>query len=256
MFKTYKKVLLSTVVCGVLGTSSLYADNKNIVNSIMKLRADVEALYTKIDDNKEMYKAEMKSNAMQSADTEAQINRQETALKLADSELVKAEEKIAAASTKNESIKPLLLSALDRLTSMITTGIPFKVSERVADVEKIKTQLNNGDITEEKALAQTWASYDDNIRLTKEIGLFKQEIQLNGEPVLAKVAKLGSIMMYFATPDDNVGFVTQEGSLYKYTVVTDKEQQKKIVALFDALQKQIRTGFFSLPNALILSESK
>ncbi|MBU1668238.1 DUF3450 domain-containing protein [bacterium] len=256
MFKTYKRVLLSTVACGVLGTSSLYAENTNIVNSIMKLRADVEALYTKIDDNKEMYKAEMKSNAMQSADSEAQINRQETALKLAESELTKAEEKIAAASNKNESIKPLLVSALDRLKATIETGIPFKVSQRVADVEKIKTQLSNGDITEEKALAQTWASYDDNIRLTKEIGLFKQEIEINGEPVMAKIAKLGSVMMYFATPNDKVGFVSKEGPIYKYNVVTNKEDVKKIVALFDDLQKQIRTGFFSLPNALILSESK
>ena len=256
MFKTYKRVLLSTLGCGLVGTSSLYADSTNIVNSIMKLRADVEALYTQIDDNKETYKAEMKSTAMQSADSEAQINRQETALKLADNELAKAEEKITTASHKNESIKPLLLSALDSLKETIQTGIPFKVNERIADVEKIKTQLNNGDITEEKALAQTWASYDDNIRLTKEIGLFKQEIEIEGQPVLANIAKLGSVMMYFATPDDKVGFVSKEGEHYQYNVVTDKEEVKKIVALFDDLQKQIRTGFFSLPNALILSESK
>ncbi|MCH9740052.1 MAG: hypothetical protein K0U38_04315, partial [Epsilonproteobacteria bacterium] len=77
MFNGYKKIVLSTVVCGMIGTSSLYAENTNIVNSIMKLRADVESLYTKIDDNKESYKAEMKSYNMQSTDNEAQINRQE-----------------------------------------------------------------------------------------------------------------------------------------------------------------------------------
>jgi len=58
MFKTYKRVVLSSVVCLALGTSSLHADNENIVKSIMKLRADVESLYTKIDDNKDVYKAE------------------------------------------------------------------------------------------------------------------------------------------------------------------------------------------------------
>jgi len=256
MLVKYKKTLLSTIACGVLfGVTSLHAENENIVNSIMKLRADVESLYTKIDDNKEAYKAELKSYNMQITDNEAQINRQETALKLLDSELKEAQTKLKELSSKNESIKPMLIQALDNLIQIIQKGIPFKVAERTADVEKIKTQLNSGDITEEKALSLTWAAYGDVIRLTKEIGLFKQEINVDGEVKLAKIAKLGSIMMFFSTPDDKVGYVTKEGDKYNYKVVTNKEDREKIVTLFDSLQKQIRTGYFSLPNALILSES-
>jgi hypothetical protein len=256
MFRRYKRVMLSTVACGVLGTSSLYAQNDNIVNSIMKLRADVEALYTQIDDNKDIYKAEMKSYTMQSADSEAQINRQETAIKLADAELSTLQSKLAELSTKNESIKPLLLGAIDALRTTIKNGIPFKVDARLAELQTLQTNLIDDVITEEKALSLIWASYDDTIRLTKEIGLFKQEITLNGEPKLAKIAKIGSVMMYFATPDNQVGYVTKEGNGYTYNVVTDDENKAKIVALFDALQKQIRTGYFSLPNALVLTESK
>jgi len=256
MLRTYKRVLLSTVACGVLGSTSLYADNQNIVNSIMKLRADVESLYTKIDDNKDVYKAEMKSNAMQSADSEAQINRQETALKLAESELAKVKKKIEEASSKNESIKPMLLEAIHNLRAIIENGIPFKTKERLADLSTLQKNLIDEVVTEEKALLLILASYDDAIRLTKEIGLFKQEITLNGEPKMAKIAKLGSLMMYFATPDDQVGYVVKQGEDYSYKVVEDKEDIAKIVNLFDSLQKQIRTGFFSLPNALILSESK
>ena len=256
MFRIDKRVIVSSVVCLLLGTSSLQADNENIVKSIMKLRADVEALYTKIDDNKDIYKAEMKSNTMQSADSEAQINRQETALKLAESELAKVAQKIEETSSKNESIKPMLLEAIDTLRTIITKGIPFKTTERLADLATLQKNLIDEVITEEKALLLIWASYDDTIRLTKEIGLFKQEITLEGEPKMAKIAKLGSVMMFFATPDDQVGYVIKKGKNYAYKVVTDKEEILKIVNLFDALQKQIRTGFFSLPNALILSESK
>ncbi|CAA6820968.1 MAG: Unknown protein [uncultured Sulfurovum sp.] len=256
MFGTYKRVVLSTVVCMALGASFLHADNENIVKSIMKLRADVEALYTKIDDNKDVYKAEMKSNAMQSADSEAQINRQETALKLAESELAKVQKKIDETVNKNESIKPMLFEAIDTLRTIITNGIPFKTKERLADLATLQKNLIDEVVTEEKALLLIWASYDDTIRLTKEIGLFKQEIMVDGEAKMAKIAKLGSVMMYFATPDDKVGYVTKEGDAYAYKVVTDKENIAKIVNLFDSLQKQIRTGFFNLPNALILSESK
>ncbi|HHB94604.1 MAG TPA: DUF3450 family protein [Campylobacterales bacterium] len=252
-----KRVLRSIVVSGLLGSTSLYANsNDNIVKSIMKLRAEVEALYTKIDDNKDAYKSEMKSLTMQSTDNEAQINRQETALKLSNAELEKVRKKIAELSSKNESIKPMLLDALNSLEKIIKNGIPFKTTERLSDINKIRTQLDKGDITEEKALSMIWASYDDTIRLTKEIGLFKQEIVVDGETKLAKIAKLGSIMMYFAIPDDKVGYVVKnDNNQYSYKTVTQKEEVEKIVNLFDSLKKQIRTGYFSLPNALILSEA-
>ena len=257
MFTTYKKALLSTVACGIVfGVTSLHAENENIVNSIMKLRADVESLYTKIDDNKEAYKAELKSYNMQITDNEAQINRQETAIKMVESDIEEANKKLSSLSNTNESIKPMLLKALDELEASIQAGIPFKKAERISDVQKLRTQLNDETITEQKALSLIWASYDDQIRLTKEIGLFKQEINVDGEVKLAKIAKLGSIMMFFSTPDDKVGYVTKEGDKYSYKTVTDEESRKKIVSLFDALQKQIRTGYFSLPNALVLTESK
>ena len=256
MFNTHKRVILSTVVCMALGTVSLSADNENIVKSIMKLRADVESFYSKIDDNKDSYKAEMKSNTMQSADSEAQINRQETALKLAEAELLKVQTKIAETSNKNESIKPMLLGVIDELRRIIKNGIPFKTTERLSDLATLQKNLIDDVITEEKALLLLWASYDDTIRLTKEIGLFKQEITVDGETKLAKIAKMGSVMMFFATPDDKVGYVVKKGDGYAYKTITNKEDVVKIVNLFDSLQKQIRTGFFNLPNALILSGSK
>jgi hypothetical protein len=69
---------------------------------------------------------------------------------------------------------------------------------------------------------------------------------------MAKIAKVGSVMMFFATPDDRVGYVKQEDNTYSYVVVKDSTQRDQIIDLFDALQKQIRTGYFTLPNALLL----
>ncbi len=256
MATTYKRVIVSVVVSMVLGSVSLSGNNENIVKSIMKLRADVELLYNKIDENKDIYKAEMKSNTMQAADLEAQINRQETALRLAEAELKKIREKIEETSSRSESMKPMLLEAIEALRELIKKSLPFKTSERLEDLKKLQKNLIDDVITEEKALLLIWASYDDTIRLTKEIGVFKQEIMLDGEIKLAKIAKLGSIMIYFATPDDKVGYVVKNGDKYEYKVVSNKEDIIKIVNLFDSLKKQIRTGFFALPNALILSEEK
>ncbi len=248
-----KKAAASVLALGVIGSTSLYAQsNENIVKSIMKLRSDVESLYTKIDENKDAYKAQMKSYTLQISDNEAQINRQETALKLTEQNLAKVESELQTLRNNSQNIKPTIYKALDALELEIQRGIPFKLEERIAVLHKIKTDLKDASITQEKALALTWASYDDALRLTKEIGQFKQEITLNGEAKIAKIAKIGSVMMFFATPNDEVGYVKQKGNTYTYVLAENDVHKAQILKLFDALQKQIRTGFFTLPNALLL----
>lgn len=258
MFLRQKKVLPSLLLSLSIVSSSLSAtsDHDELVNSIIKLRGDVEALYTEIKENKERYNDEMKSLSLQITDTEAQINRKTTAIKLAKGKLEEITTKIRETSSSNQDIKPLVYQAIELLQKSIQEGIPFMVAQRVASLNKIKSDLEENTITNEKALALTWAAYDDAIRVTKEIGLFKQEITLDGKNTLAKIAKIGSVALFFSTPTDEIGYAVKTDAGYGYKRVTDPKDKEKIVALFDALQKQIRTGFFELPNAFILQGSK
>ena len=257
MFITPKKSLISlTLSITLLAPFASASNDEEMVNSIMKLRGDVEALYTKIDENKVAYKTQMKSLALQNADNDAQINRKATSIKLADLELQKIKVKIENRSTNNLELKPLIKELVINLNTSITNGIPFKIQERIASLAKIEKNLEENLITGERALALLWASYDDNIRLTKEIGLFKQTININSKNILAEVAKVGSVLLYFKTPNKEVGYIKKEGSTYQTVVVNDKKEVKNINNLFDALTKQIRTGFFTLPNALVLQGVK
>ena len=257
MFITPKKSLISlTLSITLLAPFASASNDEEMVKSIMKLRGDVEALYTKIDENKVAYKTQMKSLALQNADNDAQVNRKTTAIKLADLELQKIKVKIENTSTNNLNLKPLIKELVTNLSTSINNGIPFKIQERLASLAKIQKDLEEKLITGERALALLWASYDDNIRLTKEIGLFKQNINLDGKDILAQVAKIGSVFLYFKTPNKEVGYIKKDGSTYKTIVVNDKEEIKNINNLFDALTKQIRTGYFTLPNALVLQGVK
>lgn len=247
-----KSLISISAALAISGTMLNAANDDNMIKSIMELRSQVEALYTQIDDNKEAYRAQMKSYALQASDNEAQINRQETSLKLTQQNIEKTEKKLEVLGSATVDLKPVVTDALDALEQEIKAGIPFKVEERIAGLHQIKDDLKNGNISQEKALALTWASYDDALRLTKEIGQFKQEITLDGKATMAKIAKVGSVMMFFATPDDRIGYVKQEGDTYSYIVATDSIERDQIIDLFDALQKQIRTGYFTLPNALLL----
>lgn len=256
MFTKHTKGLISLTLAIFLSTSLYATNDEDMVKSIMKLRGDVESLYTQIDENKESYKAQMKSLALQNADTDAQINRKSTSIKLAELELQKVKLKIANTSTQSFELKPLINEVYNKLEHSIKTGIPFKIEQRLSAIKKIQNDLDENTITQERALALLWASYDDNIRLTKEIGLFKQHIKINDKKILAKIAKLGSMMLYFQAPEKSVGYAIKDGDSYSYKVVTNEDDVKQINNLFDALNKQIRTGYFSVPNALVLKGDK
>ena len=134
----FKQLVFTSTLIAITSTSLTAANNEEMIQSIMKLRGDVEGLYSQIDENKDNYKSQMKSYAMQVADNEAQINRKETALKMADAEMKKLKETIVAKGATSSDLTPMLTTALDNLETIIKTGIPFKVDDRVTDIEKIK----------------------------------------------------------------------------------------------------------------------
>lgn len=241
----------------LLGATVLLGNTEeNMAESLMKLRAEVEQLNSEFEDQSEATKASMRSLVLEKNELEATIGREDLKIKQIEQEIAKVKKQIASASKNSEGIKPVVLAAIANLREFIKEEVPFKTDERLADVDRIESQLNEGLLSPQKALAQIWNSYADEIRMTKENGLFKQTIQLDGKDRLAEVARVGTVMMFFKTPDDRVGYVAKDGNGWFYKEAVSKEEQDQILAFFDAMQKQIRTGYFTIPNAIVSMEVK
>jgi len=240
----------------LLSTTILSANSENMAESLMKIRAEVEKLDSTIYDKKETYKASMKSLLRQKDDLESVVAREDLKIKQIKQELSKVKKEIIAAGKNSVGLKPLLIKALDSLANNIKSSIPFKTQDRLADINRIKDQIKNDLVTPQKGLALTWNAYGDALRLTKENGIFKQTVTLNGEEKLVEVARLGTMMMYFKAPDDTVGYVTKDSNGWYYKEAVAKEKQEQILYLFDSFKKQIRTGYFTLPNAIVMGENK
>jgi len=252
MSKTKITLALGVMLC----CSSLSASSQNLAESLMKLRADVERLDSAIVEEKTTYNSSLRSLMRQKDDLSAVVAREDLQIKQTQQDLDKIRKEISEASKNSEGLKPLLLEALDALSQNIQESIPFKTDARLADVAKIKDQIQQDLVSPQKGLALTWNAYTDSMRMTKENGLFKQTITLNGEDRLAEIARVGTMMLFFKTPDEEVGYALKSASAYSYTKVQDKAQKEQILALFDAFKKQIRTGYFTLPNALLSMEAK
>ncbi len=252
-----KQPLTKWMLIGHLALTPLIADQSdNLAKSLMKLRAEVEALDTKITDSKDEYKAAMRSLLRQKDDLESVIAREDLKIKQIKQELDKVRKEIKENSKNSEGLKPLLIDALALLEENVKTAIPFKTAERLEDIEKIRNQIEQNLVSPQKGLALVWNAYGDAMRMTKENGIFKQTIQLDGQDRLVEVARVGTMMMFFKTPDETVGYVTKDAAGWNYQTALNKADQENILSLFDAFKKQIRTGYFTLPNAVVMTEAK
>lgn len=222
----------------------------------MKIRADVEQLDASINDEKDTYKAGMNSLLRQKNDLESVVAREDLNIKQIERELDKVRKEIKEAGKNTEGLKPIVFKALDMMQENIQASLPFKTQERVTELEKIRAQLEADLITGQKALALTWNTYGDAIRMSKENGLFKQTISIKGQDRLAEVARIGTVAMYFKLPDDTVGYASKDAKGWFYKEAVSKKEQEQILALFDSFKKQIRSGYFTLPNAIVMTETK
>ena len=129
------------------------------------------------------------------------------------------------------------------------------VSERTAELAEIRKQLAQDVLTPHKAAKRLWTFYEDEIRLAEENGVYQQTVTVAGEEKLADVARLGMMMLFFKTPDGDYGRALKEHGEWMYKVYRDEADRDQVKELFASFRKQVRTGFFTLPNALTGTEA-
>lgn len=222
-----------------------------LAEALVQLRAEVESLDQELDILSQEHRHEMTSLAAQKTDLEANRNRLRLSLAQQQSALEDNRRRAEAAGMTSSQLTPLLLSAVEDLDQMVAASLPFKREARRMELADIRQQIQSGVIDSHRMVNRLWAFVEDEIRLSRENGIYSQTIELNGEQVLADVAKLGSVMLFFQTDDQRVGLAEKSASgAWSFSAVDDTDGAQAIAGLFDSLRKQIRQGYFQLPHAL------
>ena len=221
-----------------------------LATRLIQLRGQVDELQSELNLKREEHKNRMSYLTAQQADMEASRDREALRIRQLEQELGQMREDVAAAGATSESLAPVVLQYIDQLRAQVRTGFPFKVGERLAELDEIESQLGSGVITAHRAFNRLWAFVEDEFRITRENAIYTQSINLAGENVLVDVAKLGNAMMYFRTRDLQYGRAIETGSGWRFELLDSASDQELVARLFDSLRKQIRQGYFQLPNAL------
>lgn len=247
-----KTALFSSVMILLLSAPVAMGNSlENLAKSLAKVRGEVETLQMQLDLEKEKHGSRMSALNSQLADLSVEERRQKLSIEKLQHSIEKLGVTAKQAEQSGENLKPVLLAALGEYRLHIQTGFPFKMEDRVKAIDDLENNLINQQIDPNKAVNQTWSLIEDEIRLSKENGIYQQTIMLNGEKVLVDIAKLGTVFLFFQTKDNQGGIAKKlaQGG-WKFEIVDNTDDKERIRNLFDSLKKQIRQGYFELPNPL------
>jgi len=249
----------ATLVIALFGSAPVPAQAQDSLEALgqelVRMRGEVESLNAELTRIQEQHRAEMSSLSAQKGDLEATRRREDLRIRQLEQDLADNRERAEAAGVAGESLIPVAADAITQLELHIQRGLPFKVDERLDALAEIRNQLESGALAPPRVINRLWSFYEDELRLTRENALYSQIIPLAGDRVLADVAKIGTVAMYFQTRDGRVGLTERSGIDWQFVEVDGREDQQQIETLFDSLQKQIRTGFFEVPNGSIQLEA-
>jgi hypothetical protein len=223
---------------------------ETLANRLIQLRGQVDELQAELNLKREEHKNRMTYLTAQLTETEASRDREALRVRQLEQDLEEMKQQVAAAGATSETLAPVVLHHVAALRSQVRTGFPFKVGERMAELDEIETQLNGSVITAHRAFNRLWAFVEDELRITRENAIYTQSINLSGENVLVDIAKLGNAMMYFRTRDLDYGRAVETPQGWRFELLDSAGDRELVARLFDSLRKQIRQGYFQLPNAL------
>lgn len=223
-----------------------------LARKLADMRAEVEKLSADLIDLKTDTNNELRSLARQKSDLEVELEREKVGISKLRSALANKQQAIAERSASSDDLAPIFDAAVAGLRAHVRASLPFRRADRLAELDKLDEQRKTGVMSYERALLRLWSFVEDELRMTRESGLFRQTVELDRKEMLTDVVRIGMVMLFFETSDGRVGRTEKTADGWRFVEINGGDGKRQVHALFDSFKKQIRVGFFTIPNALWL----
>lgn len=243
--------LLVTAGVLLIAASPVLADELGTMAKRMsELRGQVESMSDDLSSRKNDMQEQLRSFARQKAELELEIQREDTRLAKMRQAVAEKRAVVDVLKVQNQALAPTFDSQVAAVRGYIEGSLPFRTKDRLAELDKLTDQVKSGLLAPPRALNRLWGFIEDELRMTRESGMFTQPVVVNGKEQLADVVRLGMVILYYRTPDQQFGHSVRENGAWRFRAIDDDDGRKQVRALFDTFKKQIRTGYFELPGAL------
>jgi len=223
---------------------------EELAKEIVRLRGTIDELSVRLEDEKEAQRNQLRSLAQQKLALEADLQREGQRRDQLVREVGRIDDRGKKDEARTVGMRGVVEQAIQRIQPAIYAGVPFRRDERRAALESIRLELEDGRSSAPVALAKLWTFAESELTLTRSLSVESQIVSVDGQEMLADVARAGTVLLYFRTPDGRFGAARSTEGAWRWTVVTTPDEIQQVSALFLALEGRQRAGFFVLPGAL------
>lgn len=234
----------------VLGGPALAQDDaRGFAQQLSTLRTEVASLTETLDLEREALRADLRNLELRKAELEARIRQEELRLQELERTVERQREVLDADTLADEHLVPMIEASVDDLVAAVRAGLPYRVEDRVEALESLRDKVREGTLDPRRAVGRLWQAVEDELRLGRENIRDRQALPLPQGQVLVDVARLGMISLFYRTEAGAYGMAVRQGDGWAFEPLGE-EHAVRLDELFDALEKQIRVGYFELPWAL------
>lgn len=260
MYSVFSRGQLVVAIVLLSLSSPVFAQNGEasidaLVEQLIELRAEVDELDTTLSRMKEDHRDRMSGLARQQGQLSAERERQNMQVRRLEQDLERQREMIREAGVAGEQLQPVIASVVESLRGHVRASLPFKREERLSELEELHGHLSSESLASARIAGRLWSFMADELRLINESGLYRQRIHLGGQEKLVDVARVGMRQLYFRTDDGDVGYAVNQNDEWTFERA-GRTERPLINDYMDALQQQMRTGFFELPRLDQSAESR
>lgn len=223
--------------------------------ALVELRSDVERLTDTLEDARRTRRSQAQSFAARKAQLDAELQREELRVRQLREARERKRVEIEAAKADDAALLPVVKAGAGALRAHVDRSIPFRRAQRRAAIDRIESRLDEGLLTPRAALSRLWALVEDELRMARDTGLYRETLEIDGAPMMVDVVRLGTVGLYLRTADGRVGTVSRVAGTWRTALLDDDEARQRVAALFDGFKKQIKVGFYTLPNILPAPEA-
>ena len=245
--------LAAALLCVTPPASAREADG--LAQALVTLRSDVEHLNDKVEEARRAGRDQRRALATQQTELDAEETRVKLRVAQIEETLNAKKQSVLEAKAAQATLVPVFEEAATGVRARIASSLPFKRGARLKAVDDLSRKLADGLLTPQLALSRLWAVAEDELRLTRDTGLFRDTITLPEGEMLVDVIRMGMVGMYYRAGDGRVGVIGRAGDAWQTRPITAEAGARQITALFDAFKKQIRVGHFDVPTVLLGDDS-
>jgi len=211
---------------------------------LAELRTEVATLAADVQAERDSLRGQLRALDVERAELQGQVRREELRLTELQVSLQTRRDELGVVDEQADTLKPAVLEGLAELRVQVAAGIPYRRDERLASVDALTEQVRSGELRSEKGLGRAWQLIEDELRLTQQTALDRQVVQWGGEERLVTVARVGMVAMY-ARDGQQVAQARRRDDGW---VWEDLGANADVLSLFDALDRQVHAGWFTLPG--------